>query len=164
MAIRRWLSVVLGVLLLLVLGMVALAGSCAYLVRKQVQVREAASIGDFEQEANAILKRFEGVPPLVVQGPSGPSISGKALAMRQKRGGTINNLHILVYSIRDGKLVRLTLPLWLLRMSPDGRMDINRDEVGLENVRLSIEDLEAAGPGPLFVRKTNDTRVLVWAE
>ena len=50
--------------------------------------------------------------------------------------------------------MRLTLPMWLLRMSPDGRMDINRDEVGLENVRLSIEDLEAAGPGPLFVRKT----------
>ena len=63
MAIRRWLSVVLGVLLVLVLGMVALAGSCAYLVRKQVQVREAASIGDYEREATAILKRFDGRPP-----------------------------------------------------------------------------------------------------
>src|SRR6187402_14696 len=114
MAIKRWLSVVLGVLLLLVLGMVALAGSCAYLVRKQVQVREAASIGDYEQEATAILKRFDGIPPLVVQGPSGPSISSKALAIRQKRGGTITNLHVLVFSIRDGKLVRLTLPVWLL--------------------------------------------------
>jgi len=164
MAIRRWLAVVLGVLLVLVLGMIALAGSCAYLVHKQVQVRQSASVGDYEREANEILKRFEGVPPLVVQGPSGPTISSKALAARQKRGGMINNLHILVFSIHDGKLVRLTLPMWLLRMSPDGRMDINRDEVGLENVRLSIEDLEAAGPGPLFVRKTDDSRVLVWAE
>ena len=54
--------------------------------------------------------------------------------------------------------------MWLLRMSPDGQMDINRDEVGLDNVRLSIADLEAAGPGPLFVRKADDSRVLVWAE
>lgn len=164
MAIRRWLAVVLGVLLVLVLGMIVLAGSCAYLVHKQVQVRQSASVGDYEREANEILKRFEGVPPLVVQGPSGPAISSKALAARQKRGGMIHDLHILVFSIHDGKLVRLTLPMWLLRMSPDGRMDINRDEVGLDNVRLSIEDLEAAGPGPLFVRKTDDSRVLVWAE
>jgi hypothetical protein len=164
MAIRRWLAVVLGVLLVLVLGMIALAGSCAYLVHKQVQVRQAASVGDYEREASEVLGRFEGVPPLVVEGPSGPTISSKALALRQKRGGAITNLHILVFSIHDGKLVRLTLPMWLLRMSPDGRMDINRDEVGLENVRLSIEDLEAAGPGPLFVRKTDDSRVLVWAE
>jgi hypothetical protein len=164
MAIRRWLAVLLGVLFVLVLGMMALAGSCAYMVRKQVQVREAASVGDYEREAAAILERFEGVPPLVVHGPSGPSISSKALAARQKRGGTINNLHILVFSLRDGKLVRLTLPMWLLRMSPDGRMDIDRDEVGLDHIRLSIDDLEAAGPGPLFVRKTDDSRVLVWTE
>jgi hypothetical protein len=164
MAIRRWLAVLLGVLFVLVLGMMALAGSCAYMVRKQVQVREAASVGDYEREAAAILERFEGVPPLVVQGPSGPSISSKALAARQKRGGAINNLHILVFSLRDGKLVRLTLPMWLLRMSPDGRMDIDRDEVGLDHIRLSIDDLEAAGPGPLFVRETDDSRVLVWTE
>ena len=60
--------------------------------------------------------------------------------------------------------MRLTLPVWLLRMSPDGRMDINSDEVGLDNVRLSIEDLEMAGPGPLFVHKRKDSRVLVWTE
>jgi hypothetical protein len=164
MAIRRWLAVLLGVLLVLVLGIIALAGSCAYLVHKQVQVRQSASVEDYEREAAAIMKRFEGVPPLVVEGPSGPTISSKALAARQKRGATIDNLHILVFSIHDGKLVRLTLPMWLLRMSPDGRMDINRDEVGLENVRLSIEDLEAAGPGPLFIRKSDESRVLVWAE
>ena len=72
MALRRWLSVVLGVVLVLVLGIVALAGSCAYMVHKQVQVRQSASVDDYEREAAAILKRFEGVPPLVVQGPSGP--------------------------------------------------------------------------------------------
>jgi hypothetical protein len=54
--------------------------------------------------------------------------------------------------------------MWLLRLSPDGRMDINRDGVGLENIRLSIDDLETAGPGPLFVRKSGRSQVLVWTE
>jgi hypothetical protein len=164
MAMRRWVPIVLGVLAVFVLAIVALAGSCAYMVHKQVQVRVSASAADYEREAASILKRFEGVPALVVEGPSGPRLSSKALAIRHKRGGAINNLHILVFSADENKLVRLTLPMWLLRMSPDGRMDINRDEVGLDNIRLSIADLEAAGPGPLFVRKGNDSRVLVWAE
>ena len=164
MAVRRWIPIVLGLLAALVLGMVVLAGSCAYLVRKQVQVTQAASVGDYDREAAAILGRFPGVPPLVVEGKSGPELSRKALSLRQKRGGAIANLHILVFSTRENKLVRLTLPMWLLRMSPDGKMDINSEDVDLENVRLSIEDLEGAGPGPLFQRKGGDSRVLVWAE
>jgi hypothetical protein len=164
MAMRRWVPIVLGVVATLVLGMIALAGSCAYLVHKQVQVTQAASASDYDREAAAILARFPGVPPLVVEGESGPELSRKALALRQKRGGAISNLHILVFSTHENKLVRLTLPMWLLRMSPDGKMDINSDDVNLENVRLSIEDLEGAGPGPLFQRRADDSRVLVWAE
>jgi hypothetical protein len=42
MATRRWLQVLLGVLLLITLAVVALAASCAYLVKKQVDVRQVA--------------------------------------------------------------------------------------------------------------------------
>ena len=164
MATRRWIPVVLGVLLVLVVGMAALVGSCAYLVRQQVQVRESASSVDYEREVAQVMKRFDGVPPLIEDGPSGPAISRRALASRQKRGGAIANLRILAFSTKEGKLVRLTLPVWLLRLSPDGRMDINSDQVGLDDVRLSIEDLEMAGPGPVFVRTRDDSRVLVWTE
>jgi hypothetical protein len=164
MAKRRWLPIVLGVVLLLFVGMAALIGSCAYMVRQQVQVRQSASLADYEREAAAILERFKGVPPLIEDGPSGPAVSRRAITSRGKRGGSIDHLKILVFSTKEGKLVRLTLPVWLLRMSPDGRMDINSDEVGLENVRLSIADVEMAGPGPLFVRSRKDSRVLVWTE
>lgn len=164
MASRRWIPIVLGVLLVLFVGMAALIGSCAYMVRKQVHVKESVSIDDYEREVAAILRRFEGVPPLIEDGPSGPSVSRKALTLRGKRGGAIDNLKILVFSTKEGKLVRLTLPIWLLRMSPDGRVDINSDEVDLDNIKLSISDVEMAGPGPLFVRSRKDSRVLVWTE
>ena len=164
MATRRWIPFVLGALFALVLAIAALAGSCAYMMRKQVQVRETASAGDFDREAAAILERFEGVPTLVLDGPSGPSLSRKALAARRKRGGRIDRLHILAFAPKEHKLVRFTLPMWLLRLSPDGRMDINRGGVGLQGIRLSIDDLESAGPGPLFVRKNSKSHVLVWTE
>ncbi len=166
MPTRRWVPIVLGVLLVLVVGMAALVGSCAYLVRQQVQVRESSSLVEYEREAATIMKRFEDVPPLVEDGPSGPRLSRKALASRQKRDAVppVSNLHVLVFSTKENKLVRLSLPFWLLRLSPDGTMDIGRDDVGLENLQLSIVDLEAAGPGPLFVRRSDDSRVLVWTD
>ncbi len=164
MATRRWLPIVIGVLLVLLAGMGALVGSCAYLIRQQVRVDQSSSIDDYEREASRILQRFEGVTPLIEDGPSGPTFSRRALAARRSRGGSISNLRILVFSTDERKLVRLTIPMWLLRLSPDGRMDINADDVDLDDVRLSIMDLEAAGPGPVFVRKRDDSRVLVWTE
>ncbi len=165
MASRRWLPVLLGTALVLSLGLIALVGSCAYFVRKQVQVSDKSSAADYEREAARVLRHFEGVPPLVEDGESGPMLSRKALAARQQRNvRPLTSLHVLVFSNQEGKLVRLTIPFWLLRMAPDGRMDINVDDVDLDKVRLSIDDVESAGPGPLVVRTRNDSRVLVWTD
>ena len=164
MAKRRWITCLVGVLLLLVAGMVVLAGSCAYVVRQQVQVESASSIADFEREATSVLARFKDVPPLIEDGPSGPAVSRKAIKARGKQGGHIANLRILVFSTHEHKLVRLSLPMWLLRMSPDGNVDFNSGEADFDKVHLSIADLELAGPGPLFIRSRKDSHVLVWTE
>lgn len=167
MASRRWIPIALGCLLVCLAGVGALVGSCAYLVRQQVHVQERSSERDYEREAAAVLSRFEGVPALVEDSASGPSISRQALARRRERrppGRALTSLHVLVFARKERKLVRLTLPFWLLRMAPDGKMDINVDNVDLDKVRLSIEDLESAGPGPLFLRKNDESRVLVWTD
>ena len=167
MASRRWIPIALGCLLILIIGAGALVGSCAYVVRQQVRVQEQSSESDYEREATGVLQRFEGVPVLVEDGATGPSISRRALGVRRgRRAATapLSNLHVLVFARKERKLVRLTLPFWVLRMAPDGRMDINVDNVDLDKVRLSIDDLESAGPGPLFLRKNDESRVLVWTE
>lgn len=166
MASRRWLQVLIGLALVFLVGLAGLIGSCAYLMRQQVHVRHRSSAADYEREAAVVLERYKGVPPLVEDGPSGPTVSQRALSTRQQRdkAPALTNLHVLVFSRKEGKLVRLTLPFWLLRMAPDGRMDINVDTVDLDKVRLSIDDVERAGPGPLFLRKNGESRVLVWTE
>lgn len=166
MASRRWLPILLGVLLVLVLAFGGLVGGCAYLVRRQVQVSEQSSVSDYEREASAVLRRFPGVPALVEDGPSGPSLSQEALASRQKRTHVrpVQNLYVLVYSVSENKLVRLSLPFWLLRLAPDGHTGVDVNDVDFDKLRLSVEDIESAGPGPLLVRKAKDAQVLVWAE
>lgn len=168
MAQRRWVQVVLGVLLLATIAVVALAASCAYLVRKQVDVRQSVSPADFDREAGAVLDRFKGVPALIEDTDMGPRLSGAAMASRQKSAAAfphpLSALHVLVFSPRENTLVRLSLPFWLLRLSPDGTVDIGKDDVGLGTMRLSIDDLEAAGPGPVLVRKSGDSRVIAWTE
>ncbi|MBA2356474.1 MAG: hypothetical protein H0V80_17625 [Acidobacteria bacterium] len=167
MASRRWLLVIVTLLGVLVLGTGVLVGSCVYLVRRQVQVRDHTSLTQYEREAAKVINRFAGVPTLVEDTAGGPRLSRTVLAHRRaatQRGAALTSLHVLVYSTHDEKLVRLTLPFWLLRMSPDGRMDLDRDDLGLQQVRLSVEDVESAGPGPLYRRTTEDSRVLIWTE
>lgn len=166
MAVRRWLPIVLGVLLVLILGLGGLVGSCAYLVRRQVRVMPQSSLGEYEREAQGVLRRFPGVPVLVEDGPSGPVLSQEALAARQKRTPTrpLQNLHVLVFSSAENKLVRLSLPFWLLRLAPDGHTGIDVDDVDLDKLRLSVDDIEHAGPGPLLVRRGREAHVLVWTE
>ncbi|MCC6164630.1 MAG: hypothetical protein IT182_14870 [Acidobacteria bacterium] len=164
MAKRRWVTCLVGVLLLLAVGVVALAGSCAYVVRQQVRVTPSSSLADFEHEAAGVLARFKDVPPLIEDGPAGPAVSRKALAARSKHGGAVAHMRILVFSTHEHKLVRLSLPMWLLRMSPDGSVDFKSDELDFDKVHLSISDLELAGPGPLYVRSHKDSHVLVWTE
>ena len=150
MAVRRWLGVVLGVLprssSAWSCSRAAVRTWCASRSRSPRPHRSATTTGRPRRSwgASRVFPRWSSRASPV------PSCRARRVAARQQRGGAIDNLHILVFSTRENKLVRLTLPMWLLRMSPDGKMDINSADVDLENVRLSIEDLEAAGPGPLF--------------
>jgi hypothetical protein len=162
---RRWV-VAGGVLLLVVaLGVAALAGSCVVLIRQQVDVRDGERAETFEREAADVLARIGQVPPLVEETPTGPRLSPGVLERRKDLadGRVPAALHILVWAPDEEKIVRLSLPLWLLRIAPDG-MKIDVDDVDLRDLRLSIADLERAGPGPLLIRNTPRSRVLVWTE
>lgn len=172
MAVPRWIPVAFGCLLVAGLCIVGAAGSCAYLVRQQVKVAEESTLADFEREAAAVMHRFEGIPVLVDEDGGGPAVSTRALRKRQeltKDAAPLTALNVLVYAQQERKLVRLSVPFWLLRMAPDGKMDFKLDQVDLgkvdlQKVKLSVRDLESAGPGPLFVAKNEQKRVLVWTE
>jgi len=87
-----------------------------------------------------------------------------------RRGGSPGKLALLAYDSDDGELVRLELPLWMVRKvcDEDGGFDIDldgRDEERARKLRRRIrwEDIEDAGPGVLLEVEDDDgQRVLVW--
>ncbi len=161
---RQW-AIVGGVVVLGgIVSLTALAASCAVIVSRQMEVRSEQRVETFEREAAAVRERLGDVPPLVEDTPAGPRLSPANLERRKAMGaGSPEALNILVWAADEQKIVRLSLPFWLLRLSPQG-VDIDVNDIDLGKLRLSVDDLERAGPGPLLQRDDGHSRVLVWTE
>jgi hypothetical protein len=85
----------------------------------------------------------------------------------QGRPGPAHRVHVLVFEESDRKLVRVNLPLWLVRkIDKDGELDFGDEAEDLaEGVRprLRLEDIEKAGLGILVeVEEEGGDQVLVW--
>jgi len=162
---RQWALAGGVVVLAGVVGLTALAASCAVIVRRQVEVRDGQDRATFEREAADVLARLGDVPALIEQTPAGPRWSAGNLERRAASAGgrRPDALWVLVWADDEEKIVRVSVPFWLLRLSPTG-VDINVNHVDLGKLRLSVADLERAGPGLLLVQDDGDSRVLVWTE
>lgn len=92
-----------------------------------------------------------------------------ALKLRGQKG-SVRELNVLAYDAGDRELVRVTVPLWLLRkaLNDDDDESIDLDLDSTEHLdavagHFSMKDLERAGPGVLLEVQENDgERVLVW--
>lgn len=119
-----------------------------------------------DQQFDAIRARFKNQSPLIVADPDG---DGARLDSdgRPAFAGRLESLHLAAYDTRAGKLVRFTVPFWLLRWGHDGKISLGNG--ALDGVRgaekLTVKELEALGPGLLIDdRKPDGDRVLVWTE
>jgi hypothetical protein len=166
MTARHWLVAGGVVVLVLALGVTATVGGCFLLVKRQVDIRDGETAESFEREAAAVLSRLGDAPPLVEDTSSGPRLSPGTLERRkvEANGRVPTALHVLVWAPDEGKIVRLSLPFWLLRLAPNQVVKVDVDDVDLDQLKLSVEDLERAGPGPVLIRDSRNSRVLVWTE
>jgi hypothetical protein len=66
----------------------------------------------------------------------------------------------------DGGFVQLRIPFWLLRMQPDNaKIDLGGQRVDLEDLKLTVQDLERFGPALVLDQKNRGgDRVLVWTQ
>ena len=88
-------------------------------------------------------------------------------ARLEGRAGPVHHLNILAYDPDDAELVRIRLPIWLVRELDDDDLDIDLDRdwdcaVRVRR-RLCLEDIEKAGLGILLEAREDDgERVLIW--
>ena len=161
---RTWLWIVLGVFAFL-FGM-ALGGAAftAYWVTSHLEF-VATPAPDAAKSFDEIRAKFPGQRPLIefTDGRRGAITKNEITAASSAR---LSTLHIVAFDDNEGRLVRVDVPFWLLRMK-SGPIAFSSWANGFDDnkVRLSVEDIERRGPGiVLDLADSREGRVLIWAE
>jgi hypothetical protein len=161
--VKTWVWVVIGVIVLGILGIVAMAAAGLWFVRSHVDVRTttvAAASSDFE----GVRQRFRAQKPLIELDDHGEFVR----ANTDRPAGTVRpqTLNVMVFDPDDEKVIRMELPFWLLRLKSGGaRFSMGQGSVDLAKLRLTVEDLEHFGPTLILDQKDHKgTRLLVWSQ
>ena len=87
----------------------------------------------------------------------------------QRRPGKAHRLNVLVFDPDEGRLVRVSLPLWLARkieghieLGDEGGRAMERSVGSSVARRIRLKDLAAAGRGLIADVEDDDGQVLVW--
>ncbi len=164
---KTWVVFLVGAIVVLGVLVVALVGGSAYFVARHVRA-QLVSTGAADAQFATARDRFAGQMALIeLRKDDDPIVHRSA---EDAHAEPIQIVRVMVYSPDSGKLVNISLPMWLLRMAPGNRfsMSDNMDDkldFGSHRVHLTLEDVERHGPG-LILDETDrrGTRVLVWAE
>ena len=160
---RRWIPIVVGVVILLLF--IAIGGiffSVSWM-RQNLQV-DAASESDADSAFEEVRQRFATKPPLVTFENGLPRTDLTALENQPRVA--LNNMHVLAWDPRARRLVRFSIPFWLLRLKETpiqfGAYASGADELG---IRLRASDIERYGPG-IVVDATlpRRGRALIWVD
>jgi hypothetical protein len=163
---RGCLWAALGGAVLVVIVGVAVVGGVAWLVYQDSAVEESASTPEQASASfEGVRSRFTGQAPLVrIDAGGEPHVTPRAGASRE--GDGLDSLQVLVWEPRQGKVTRLQVPFWLVRLGgAASHMRINGKEHDLQQLHLTVEDVERAGPGLLLDHADDDgSHVLIWTE
>jgi hypothetical protein len=163
--VRTWIWVGAGIVVLGVLCVVAMAVAGFYFFSQNINTSEmspAAASRQFEE----VKAKFADQKALIEL-----DHRGRLLRTNPDRPVPANpqpphTLHVLAYEPEDGRIVRVTVPFWLLRFKTGGgTIDFNGGKMDLEDLKLTVEDLERFGPTLIVDHTmTSGERVLVWSQ
>src|SRR4026207_313743 len=163
--VKAWVWVIVAVVVIGVLCVVAIAGLGLYFFSQHVETRSASPANaarDFEQ----VKIRFAGQKPLIELDDHGRYLRSNTDRTPPPNAKSPESINVMAFDPDDGRIVRLTIPFWLVRMKMRGAtIDLNGKHVDLEDLRLTAEELERFGPTLIVDHKNpSGERVLVWSQ
>lgn len=163
--VRTWVWVVVAIVVVCILGVVAMAGLGFYFFSRHIDTR-AASPASAAREFDEVREQFTGQKALIELDDRGRFRKGNTDRPAAGRTNPPENLYVLAFDPDDGRIVRVTVPFWLLRLKAGGTsIDFNGNRMDLEHLKLTVEDLERFGSTLIVDHKTPDgERVLVWSQ
>jgi hypothetical protein len=166
MATRKtWLWIALGILGICVLGMLAVAGAGVYFVSHHIAVQQTTS-SDALRTFDMTRARFSTQSPLIELDALEHPREGRRLVDLPTSPNTPTSLYVLAWNPEDGRLARVTIPFWLLKL---GRRKIDfldsNQGFNFERLNLEVPELERVGPALVLDHRTpSGERVLIWTQ
>jgi hypothetical protein len=158
---RTWVKVTIAGGAIVVLAVIALAGTGAYYFFRHLN-RHQATEADARRDFEAIRARFQGRPPLIeIVDPKAADVRVNRLEHPGRRRS--ETLHVLSWKTEDGELMKADLPVWLMRFSSVNLFS----QIGVmpSRFRLTLDDLQRYGPGIVVdYRPPGGTYVLIWMD
>ena len=163
--VKTWVWIVIGLFAVCVLGLVAMAAVGFYFVSQHIETK-AVDVRTAAKEFEAVKAGFPAQTPLIELDRHGKFLRAHTDRPAPAKADVPSQLHLLAFDPSDGRIVRFHLPFWLLRMkSGNATIDLNGNRMDLEDLRLTVEDLERYGPTLIVDHTAPDgDRVLVWSK
>ena len=162
---RTWILVIVGIVSLIVVCIVAVAGVGVYAVMKNFRTQPASAtsaVKTFDQER----AQFRGQSALLtLDDLDTPSIIQKKINNLPAAQTPASHLEILVWAPSNERTVRISLPFWLLKL---GRKKINiagADAFDFDQLQIDVSQLERMGSKLIVdLERAGGERVLVWTK
>ncbi len=162
---RTWLWIIGGVAAAGFLALVAVAGAGVYFVSRHVE-SAASTAAEAARELDSVTAGFADRRALYeLDANEHPQLTAP-LSSLPTSPHTPSALMVLAWDPEKERVIRLSLPFWLLRFGPD-RMQASRRERGFDvhALELDIDELERIGPVlVLDYRNQDGVRVLLWTK
>lgn len=161
--LRTWIWIAVAIVVVGIIGMIAMAGVGVYYVSRHVKATEA-SPAVASRSFDETRKMFADPRPVIEVDERG-SVVRSNLTGRPTSPHPPQALYILAYNPEEGQMVRFSIPFWILRFKGDSSISFNESRIDLEELKITVHDLERIGPALLFDHKTAEgEHVLVWSQ
>src|SRR5262245_47381721 len=162
--LKTWIWILVGLLGLGVLCIVVMAGAGFYFFSKHFDTK-VVSRENAGSEFDRVKAQFTGQKALIELDERGHFLRANADRAAQPNARRPDQLYVLAFEPDDERIVKVTIPFWLLRFKPRGTVDFNGGRLELEDLKLTVEDLERFGPTLIVDHKSpRGERVLVWSQ
>ena len=163
--LKTWVWVVVGVAVFCTLALVAVVGAAFFYMSRHIETRSATA-SSADTEFAAIKAGFPGQRPLIELDRQGKFLRANMDRPTPAKKTTPDELCVMAFDPSDGRMVRVNIPFWILRMKAgNATVDLNGNRMDLEDLRLTVHDLERKGPSLIVDHQAGDgERVLVWSK
>jgi hypothetical protein len=163
--VKTWVWVVVGICVVGFLCVVAVAAAGVYFFSQHIDTREISPTSA-SREFEEVRARFADQKPLIELDERGHLLRSNPDRATSGNPPRPKDINVLAFDPDDNRLVKVTIPFWLLRLKMRGTtIDFNGSKMDLEDLKLTVEELERFGPTLIVDHKTSSgERVLVWSQ